>query len=57
MEDDEKDKNIEEILELVKEIKKNNDELEKNRLDSEIINKINEKSENEKKNYLKLNFI
>ena len=57
MEDDDNDEKIKEILDLVKEIKKNNDELEKNNLDSEIINKTNENSEGEKKNYMKLKYI
>ena len=56
MEDD-GDNKIEEIFDLIKEIKKNNDELKKNRLDSEIINKTKEKGENEKKNYLILKYL
>ena len=54
--EDSQDEKYKNIIELLKEIKKNKDECKKNKLDSEIINKINEKSENEKKNYLKLKF-
>ena len=45
--------NIEEIFKLIKDIKINNDEIKEKKLDSDIINKINEKkrSENKKKNY------
>ena len=45
--------NIESIFELIKDIKKNNEEIKEKNLDSDIINKINEKTcgENEKKNY------
>ena len=54
--EDSQDEKYKNIIDLLKEIKKNKDECKKNKLDSEIINKINEKSENEKKNYLKLKF-
>ena len=54
--EDSQDEKYKNIIDLLKEIKKNKEECKKNKLDSEIINKINEKSENEKKNYRKLNF-
>ena len=54
--EDSQDEKYKNIIDLLKEIKKNKDACKKNKLDSEIINKINEKSENEKKNYRKLNF-
>ena len=55
MEDDQ-DENLEDILTLIKEIKKNNEELKKKKLDNEIINKIEGNKKDKKKNYLKLKY-
>ena len=48
--EDESD-NIEEAFKLIKDIKNNNKEIKEKNFDSDIFNKINENSEDEKKNY------
>ena len=52
MEDD-KDEEIKEVVELLKEIKENNDHIKENKIDTDIINKINKEDE---KKYFKLNY-
>ena len=51
--EDNKDEEIKEVVELLKEIKENNDHIKENKIDTDIINKINKEDE---KKYFKLNY-